>query len=266
MNADVSLARRVARLPILRTVVAWRDERRFSTRDNANLNRGVYATYSAAAAAVPPDKPVGYDHDAPALMYEDRVAAPGPSDYPVLLWLDKLVPEHRSLFDLGGHVGVSYYASRPYVPLPDGFTWVVCDVPAVVARGRYLAAARGVTDLRFTDQPSECVEHGLLLASGSLQYLERSLAEILKDADAHPTHLIVNLTPYQDDEGFWTVQNIGTAYCPYHVQSRRRFVADLERLGYRVLDRWRNPDKQCVIVGDPEHSVFGYDGFVFEKT
>ena len=39
----------------------------------------------------------------------------------------------RRLFEFGGHVGVAYYAYRSHLTLPEGFSWTVCDVPAVAA-------------------------------------------------------------------------------------------------------------------------------------
>ena len=39
-------------------------------------------------------------------------------------------------------MGVSYYAYQPYLTYPQGMTWQVCDVPAVVRTGRELASVR----------------------------------------------------------------------------------------------------------------------------
>ena len=41
------------------------------------------------------------------------------------------------------------------------------------------------------------------------------------------------------------------------------FVGDLTALGYRLIDRWTNPDKECRVAFDPEHSLDHYHGLYF---
>src|SRR3979409_2143779 len=92
----------------------WRESRfdaAFGRGEYGGACRGVYKTYQEAAEAVPGTLPLGYDHEAPAAMYRERIERVSPSDYPMMLWLEKAFADGATrVFDLGGHVGISYYA------------------------------------------------------------------------------------------------------------------------------------------------------------
>src|SRR5690606_19469725 len=86
--------------------------------------RGVYDTYAQACQAAPPSLPLGYDNAGAAALYRDRIERVFPSDYPAMLWLEKAFAQGvRHVFDLGGHVGVSYYAYQRYLRYPEGISW-----------------------------------------------------------------------------------------------------------------------------------------------
>jgi putative methyltransferase (TIGR04325 family) len=95
-----------------------------------------------------------------------------PSDYPVMFWLARLLPDAKLLFDLGGNVGNRYLAFRSHLTYPDNFTWLVNDVPEVVALGRTLAQQEAAPHLLFTTDFARLREADILLASGVLQVLE----------------------------------------------------------------------------------------------
>lgn len=262
----IAAARRLARgmetLPGFRQAGSALYERHFARAENANLFRGVYRDYATALASAPETKPQGYDHEEPAAMYDLRRKVLSPSDYPALFWISRLLRSERGVFDFGGHIGLLYYAFSRYMPMPADLRWTVCDVPAVCLRGAALAGQNGIDTLHFTDRFADCRGHDVLFASGSLQYLQPSLMEMLIEADVRPRHLLVNLTPMHDRHDYWTLQNISTAFCPYHIVVRDRFAGELTSLGYRVVDRWTNPDKRCLIPFHPDHSLSSYDGML----
>ena len=262
-KAARKLVRGMETLPGIRQAGSAVYERHFARAENANLFRGVFHDYAAALASAPSGKPQGYDHEEPAAMYDWRRKMLSPSDYPALFWISRLLEQgERGVFDFGGHVGVLYYAFSRHLPIPADLRWTVCDVPAVCRRGEVLAEQAGVGALRFTDRFADCRGHGVVFASGSLQYLQPSLAKMLVEADARPRHLLVNLTPMHERFDYWTLQNISTAFCPYHIMVRERFIAELTALGYRVVDHWTNPDKHCLIPFHPGHSLSSYDGML----
>jgi putative methyltransferase (TIGR04325 family) len=252
--------RKAGGLPLVGGVLRRDYEERFANNRFGNLFRGVYASFAEAQASVPPTRPVGYDNTEAAAMYRDRTERVHPTDYPVLFWLDRLLPSVRRLFEFGGHVGVAYYAYRRYLRAPEGLQWTVCDVPAVVEAGRALARERGAEGLAFTTAPGEADGADLFFASGSLQYVEAPLAELLRPLARRPAHVVVNMTPLHPARTFVTLNSIGTAFCPYLVQGREAFVRGLEGLGYRLVDSWENPEKGCPIPFHPEHSLRGYTG------
>ena len=78
--------------------------------------------------------------------------------------------------------------------------------------------------------------------------------------------MILNLTPLHERHSFFTLQSVGTAFCPYRITSAPSFLASFDELGYALVDQWDNPDKKCTIPFFPEHSVDGYHGFYFKRS
>lgn len=258
---------RILRLPGVRQVYARRFERAFAG-NWVGAFRGVYGSFEQARDSAPATKPVGYDHDAAATMYADRFDTVQPADYPVMLWLDRALRRGaRSVFDWGGHVGLLFYGYRKYLAYPAGFRWTVQDVPHIVRLGEELSREKGVAEsLSFTSSPRAADGCDFLLASGSLQYLDSTtLWGELSEMTTKPRWVAVNKLPLSEGAAFWTLQNIGTAYCPYFVFNASEFIAAVERQGYRLVDRWNNADCACELPLNPERSVKWYSGLLFER-
>ncbi len=246
-------------------ILNWRMKRHdaaFSQGRYGGTCRGVYRSYAEAADAAPKALPLGYDHEGPAAMYRDRLEQVFPSDFAMMLWLEKVFADGATrLFDLGGHVGVSYYAYQRYLKYPDALNWQIFEVPAVIKAGRGIALERDRRRaLTFVDQFELASEADVLFTSGCLQYLEDTLAVKLASLARKPRWLLVNLLPLHDQLEYWTVQSIGSAFCPYRIQRRSTFFSDLEQIGYEVLDVWENPEKHCEVAFAPERSLDGYFG------
>ena len=62
------------------------------------------------------------------------------------------------------------------------------------------------------------------------------------------------------------LNGIGTAFCPYRVQSRQSLDDELKALGYRRRDEWGCPGKALEVPGHPELHVPAYKGFCFEYS
>jgi putative methyltransferase (TIGR04325 family) len=244
-----------------RNALLWRE---FCTAEDCNIFWGVHATFAEAAAKAPPTKPLGYDNPEPAAMYRNFLNRVGPNEYAVLHWVRRALPSGGRVFDFGGHVGVKYYALRTVDGLPAQLDWTVYDVAAVVQAGRKLAERRGVSDLHFTERFEDASGVDVFLALGSLQYVEPSLAEHLQRLDALPRMVLVSSTPMVDGPRYVTLQNIGTAFCPYLIEDRGALVAGMDQLGYALCHSWTNPEKECVIMDQPEKSVHGYTSLHFE--
>ncbi len=252
--------------PGLRSLRHIAYERRFREARAAHLFHGVYPSFEAAAQAAPGTAPLGYDDRASTDLYLGHVR-PDVHDYPAFFWLrDAFAGGARRLVDLGGNVGIKYQAWASLASLPQGSDWRVVDVPAVVARGRELQASRtGGERLSFGTDPAALDGVDVLFVSGTLQYLPETLADLLRRAGARPPRLVVNTTALHESLSFFTLNNIGSAYCPYRVQARPEFEAAVQALGYRVRDRWLNVGKGMRIPFVAGHDIEAYSGYCFER-
>lgn len=231
----------------------------------ANLFRGVFHSMAESADSAPSSKGIGYDQPKAAAMYQDRMMTVFHTDYPLLFWLNPLMKAGIRVFDLGGHVGVSFYAYERYIAYPKDMKWQVCDVPAVTDLGEAQAKERNKESLSFTNDYAEMDGSDVLFASGSLQYIEQDLADIISELVSPPGHLLINMLPVHDEHACVTLQNIGTAYCPYRIFKADEFIASICNSGYKLIDRWENPGKACDIPFYEEYSVNPYTGFYFAK-
>ncbi|HVR64415.1 MAG TPA: TIGR04325 family methyltransferase [Polyangia bacterium] len=262
----MTLRKRVAQvvkdLPPLSTVRRFWHESRFCAENAHGAFRGVYRSFAEARAAAPRGHNVGFDHHVFAGVYPDRLRRIFAYDYPVLFWLKPLLAGGPKIFDIGGHVGLHYYAFPPYLPDLPGISWTVCDVPSVAQAGRRLAADRGdAANMSFTSELRDVAGHDVVLASGSLQYIESpSLAELLGSLASRPRHLLLNKLPLHDRPTFVTLQNAKVTFTPCRMLNRAEFLGSLAALGYRVIDTWEVPERDHYIPMHPDRSFGAASG------
>ncbi len=245
-------------------------ERQFARLDRkVNLFRGVFASRDEAARSAPRSERVGYDHPEPAAMYRERARRLEVTYYPAMFWLSRYLQRGAlRIFDLGGHFGVSYYAFQRYLDFPHGLRWCVYDVAAVVAQGREWAQQEDPSGrLSFTIAFDDLLDQDVILAFGSLQYVEAPLPEMLArlPIERLPARIIVNQMPVHPSRTYYTLQNIGTAFCPYRIECEPAFLQGMGALGYRVIDRWESREKALRIGWDRDFSLDHYTGFCFER-
>jgi putative methyltransferase (TIGR04325 family) len=238
---------------------------RFVSNRDQNLFWGVYETWAEAEAAASAYGRSGYDNSESADLYNYRIRM-DPHDYPSLYWLTRSLEEGmQGVFDVGGAIGIKLMAFREPLSRFTNLQWLVQDVPAMVAKGRELSLQRGDADkLRFTEQFADGDGSDVLFASGVLQYLPSTLAENLARWKRPPRRIIINTAPIHPEHAFFTVNSIGTAFCPYRVQTQAELVRGLSELGYRLRETWRNPDKPMAIPLHPERSLRHYTGFCLD--
>ncbi|MDO4638135.1 MAG: TIGR04325 family methyltransferase [Lautropia sp.] len=251
--------------PLYWLETAWKRYQFIHAR-RAHLFQGVYASHAEAMAHAPATAPVSYDNEASARLYLERLYLDD-YDHPALFWLSDAIHQGMgSIVDVGGAVGIKYFAFRPYIDYPSHLCWLVVDMPAVVEEGRRFAAERGAQDqLRFSERLQDADGMDVFYASGSLQYLEQSLPEILAAMHKPPKRIVINTTPIHERYEFFTLNSIGTAYCGYRVQAREPFVKALQDQGYCLRDQWRNLGKSMPVIGKPDHSIAHYSGFCFDQ-
>lgn len=249
-------------------VLQWRKRRyarHFASLERVNLYFGIYDSFESAQRSAPPTKPIGYDNSAAAALYTE-LSEPVASDAKAIELLKRAFADGcRSVFDLGGHTGVKYYAFRGALEYPRDLRWEVCDVAAVTARGAEMARERGVSNhLRFTTEVSRIAEADVLFASGSVQYLPSALPDTLAALATRPRRIIVNRAALHPSRSFFTLNSIGVSFCPYRVQAEPEFRAGIERLGYRCVDRWEIP-RAFRVPFEPAYDFDAYVGLAFER-
>ena len=260
------IANEAAELPGLRILGQPLYRRMFNRPSrNGNAYFGKYASYAEAKAATPPALPSTYAYAGTSGMYRDQHQRIRVSDYPMVHWLAKLLADgNRRIFDLGGHIGVSYYGFSRYVDYPSDMQWMVHDVPDVVESGREWAKEHDPEGrLGFTHSRLDASNHDILVTSGALQYLDFTLPELLQSLSAPPRHILVNLVPMHPSNGYFTLQNIGRAILPYRVMAIPEFTSAMEALGYEIKNQWHTAERYLRVPFEPSCRIDGYEGFYF---
>lgn len=55
--------------------------------------------------------------------------------------------------------------------------------------------------------------------------------------------MLFNLVPMHPERTYFTLQNLGTAICPYRVTGIAPLLVDMATLGYAIQDRWELPER-----------------------
>ncbi|MFD0737889.1 methyltransferase, TIGR04325 family [Lysobacter koreensis] len=262
------IAMEIGQLPGLRLLARPLYRRLFQRPyQGGNHYYGVYQTYGQALADAPPTLPSTYDQEVSGRIYRSHLDHIKVSDYPAVHWLSRLLASgQRRIFDLGGHIGVSYYGFRRYVDYPADLHWLIHDVPAVLAAGREWATEHDPERrLAFTDSREAADGADVLFTAGALQYLDYTLPDLLRGLQRPPAHVLVNLVPMHPSRGYFTLQNIGFAICPYRVSAVPEFVAGMQALGYSIVDRWETFERHLEVPFAPDCDIDCYYGFYFAR-
>lgn len=225
--------------------------------------KGAFPTYEAALASQPIGGMVGSDHDEVAEVFFEQMCEVMVWDYPVMLWLQRLMPQAKTLIDAGGHMGTKYRAFSKILDLSAAPEWVVYDLPAIVRAGEKRAKADGLP-IAFEHDITRLPPAEILLASGLLQYYPHETSRLIGDLPSRPRHLILNKVAVRDGAPVVTLSRVGPAWVPYQIRQLKAFIADIEAAGYRQLDQWDIPSLSHVIPTHPELGPSRSMGFVFE--
>jgi putative methyltransferase (TIGR04325 family) len=249
----VGVLRRLARIPLDR----FRSGRhRFSE---------AFSSHAEATASIPKETLAGYDNAEVAPVSFEVMCETTLWDYPVLFWLDRLLPSARKVLDAGGHQGTKYRAFGRFLKLAE-VEWTVYDLPEIVRAGRERAARDGLRALKFVDDLSRLPSTDLLLGSGLLQYLDIPFPEFLSKLPALPRHVLVNKVAMWSNPSTFTLENFDVALVPYQIRNKDEFVESVRALGYRVADQWVIDALSNRIGTHPELGSWQSGGFYFERA
>jgi putative methyltransferase (TIGR04325 family) len=268
MRFDESLHQLVDKLAqksVFRPVLGRQALATFIENRDKNLFYGVHRSWQEADEAATRFGTTGYDNQISSDMYDARIRL-DQHDYPSLYWIVRSMQEGlRNVLDLGGSIGIKYLAFREALKPWSDMRWSVHDVPASMAHGRDLSAGRGDgAQLGFLDRFEDGDNSDLLFASGVLQYLPKTLDDMLGAFRRLPRRIVVNTAAIHHQQEYFTVNSIGTAFCPYRVQTQANLIRSLGALGYKLRESWINPDKPLLIPFRPELSLTHYSGFCLD--
>lgn len=265
----------IKQIPFIKKIHRQRQEQKYQEKfasDAYGCFWGVFETFEQAQQAAPQTKTIGYDNTELAQEYQKMLETDnweGGSrtiasyDYPVLFWLKSAFEQgHTTLFDFGGCVGIHFYTYSKYLTYPRNIKWTICDVPEIIKVGKLIAEKREIDNLLFTSISTEVNGKDILLASGSLQYVD-SISEMLSNVEK-PKHIIINRLPLYEGKKFVTLQNGGKVFYPQYVFNKADFIREMEDINYQLIDIWEDRVDSCKIPFHPERSVSFYSGLYFK--
>jgi putative methyltransferase (TIGR04325 family) len=122
------------------------------------------------------------------------------------------------------------------------------------------------SQLGFTTELNDASGCDVLYASGSLQYLPRSLAEIIASLPVKPRRIVLNTTAVHAHQTLYTLNSIGFAVCPYRIQHLDALLAELTEAGYKRRDVWRNEGKPIEVPFVEGGDAAYYAGCCFDRV
>ncbi|WP_218508530.1 methyltransferase, TIGR04325 family [Variovorax sp. dw_308] len=253
---------------LFRPTLMRQSRERFLSPEGMGSHFGVFESFGAAREWLPPSPE--FDLDELAVEYvRVRMKKVYAYDYPVMWWLERAMRNGSTrILDIGGSVGVHYYAYRRHIAMPDDLAWHVVEVPSIAAIGESMAARKGARPLAFTTQLQAALvasRDDVWLAAGVIQYLDEGRPDrLLKSGTTRPTHLLLNKVPLYNGEDFVTAQNIGGgAFAPVQVYNRDNFIQDIEAMGYTLMDEWTVADRSMNLPGHADRSFPNFTGLYF---
>lgn len=268
MSTTAAAVKQAARrLPLVREIYWHRVEAWFQRSTHANF--GVFQSFSEAREWLP--RTAEFDAAELADEYVNvrsrRVFA---YDYPVMVWLSTAFDEGcRRVLDVGGSVGVHFLSYQRIIRFPQGLSWRVVEVPAMVRIGREIAFQAGHENLSFTEELDLDTERpDVLLSAGAIQYIEHARpGQLLARTSHRPAYVLINKVPLYDGADFVTGQNLGRGhFAPHYVFNRKSFIDGIEQAGYQLLDEWKVLERDFYLPGHPDKCFEAYTGVCFRAV
>lgn len=254
------LKQKIKEFPPIKKYRIWRYDNKFE-HDCYSCFRGVFTTFQEAYNTAPQNSKLGFDFPETADLFTERLSTINSYDYPVIYWLSSVIQDNPIVFDLGGNIGIHYYAYKDYLTYPENLKWIVCEVPKIVKIGREKSTAAHMNQLHFTEDIEHTDNCDVFLSAGTLQYFEKPVfIEAIAQSANKPKHILLNKLPLYEGSTFVTLQNARHTFTPQYVFNRNSFIEKFKEIGYEVIDEWRVYELKCFIPFFPDHSVSHYSG------
>lgn len=210
-----------------------------------------FETRAATVASLPPEKQAGYDDTGIADVSFKQMCERQSWDYPLLFWMQRLLPETGVVLDAGGHLGTKYIAFSDLLDL-SRTDWVVYDLPGIIAAARTKQAAGTLPSaISFGDDITALPHTDLLIASGLLQYLDISFSDFVAQLARPPKYILLNKVAVRSGPSLFTIERIGAGRVPYQIRAVDDWEQEITSLGYRIDDSWSIPSLSHQIATHP---------------
>jgi putative methyltransferase (TIGR04325 family) len=261
--------RQIAQWPLMRPALMAFRHAQFLSEQGMGACYGVFNSFNQARESLPQTKE--FDNTSLADEYINvRTKKLFSYDYPVIWRVDTaLRTGAKKVLDIGGSVGVHYYAYKLHLDSIDSISWHVVEVPAMVEIGINLAQKNRTSALTFSVDLALAIslKYDIWLSAGALQYIDLGkLDQLLMTCKDWPTHILINKIPLYAGSDFVTTQNLGNGcFTPFWVFNRDGFVKPIEILGYKLIDEWAVHERSLYLPGFPNRSFPTFSGLYFRK-
>ncbi len=223
---------------------------------------GAYPDYATAAINTNGN---GYNDEDVAQVNAELMRKTTVWDYPVIYWINEVFSEGMHLLDAGGHFGSKYIAFGDLCPI-DRLHWIVYDLPITISLARAAQEKQELpAEIVFQDHLSEVGSVDVLLASGLLQYLDISLAELVGELDSPPKYILLNKVATRCGPSIVTLEKIGPGRVPYQIRNQVEFEKGLTEMGYVIRDQWDIPSLSHVVSTHPGLGPSVSRGYFLER-
>lgn len=264
MNPVASIRNFIKKIPPIKWYRTRKYRQKFiNARGWQGLHYGIFDSFAQARSAVPADV-AGWlpdDEDWYASKYQQIEII----DYPVLFWLQRIIKPGSTLFDFGGHVGVTYTKYASYLDYPTDFRWLVGEQSVVVKQAKKIFENSDNPHLSFVTDFQNAASATIFHSAGCIQYVERPIVSLLADLKKLPQHLILTKIPLYQQPTKVTLQNTGYSITPNWLFNRDSFIDEIHKLGYKLIDSWPCPGRKNYIPFHAEYNVEEMSGIYFKK-
>jgi putative methyltransferase (TIGR04325 family) len=206
--------------------------------------------------------PASHEHPKQVTLHAEFAEVTRESDYPVLFFLYPIASELRTVFDLGGSIGNLFFQLDRYLNLANELVWTVHDLPFKREPMVEFARKKGERRLSFSDEFSSASGVDLFIVVGAIHFFEPTLAELLRQLDRLPRHVIVNRSPFSNSGDIVTVHDGGLWVNPCKLHSVEKLCDGMRDLGYDLIASWPVNERRVRVPLFPEYNET-YFGFYF---
>ena len=209
---------------------------------------GIFESSEEALLSARPDSRSTWDDEALVMSGISTYSSIQDFDWPVIHHLNKRVTNGtlNVVTDFGGHIGVKYIAYSQVIDLPRDMIWQVVEVPAIIREAKRRTSPE-THALQFYGRLEDTIPCEVLLCSGSLQYAEVAIQELVARMPQKPPTIIVNKVHVSPKKAFFTVERYIKCLA-YRVYGPNELAEARTQMGYTLGARWTIPHRDILVL------------------